>query len=215
VVLALCGHVVESFAVRPHYLAFFNALAGGPSQGYRHLVDSSLDWGQDLPGLKRWLDEHGAKPEETYVAYFGTASLEHHGIRARLLPGHFDQRRRFDPAPWGGGVYAISATLLQSVATPCPGPWTTAYEERYQAVRAEAEPFCRAAADVREELARGKGPAWWGRLLREYDGLRLGRLCAALRRREPDAQVGYSILIYRLTDSEARRALEDPPAPAR
>src|SRR5262249_51727095 len=51
VVLLLVWHAGESLAIAPHYLAYFNELAGGPSQGYRHLVDSSLDWGQDLPGL--------------------------------------------------------------------------------------------------------------------------------------------------------------------
>ena len=41
----------ESLAIYPHYLSYFNELAGGPRHGYRYLVDSSLDWGQDLPGL--------------------------------------------------------------------------------------------------------------------------------------------------------------------
>ncbi len=52
-VVALLGwHVTESVRVAPHYLAYFNEFAGGPENGHRHLVDSSLDWGQDLPGLK-------------------------------------------------------------------------------------------------------------------------------------------------------------------
>ena len=60
----------------PHYLAYFNWIAGGPVNGYKHLVHSSLDWGQDLPGLKRWLNEHdldstGKTP--VYLAYFGKA----------------------------------------------------------------------------------------------------------------------------------------------
>jgi len=32
-------------------------LAGGPASGYRYLVDSNLDWGQDLKGLASWLRE--------------------------------------------------------------------------------------------------------------------------------------------------------------
>jgi len=51
-----CWQVAESFAVRPDYLSYFNQAAGGPEGGYRHLVDSSLDWGQDLPGLKKVAD---------------------------------------------------------------------------------------------------------------------------------------------------------------
>ncbi|PID86362.1 MAG: hypothetical protein CSB13_03810, partial [Chloroflexi bacterium] len=32
----------------PHYLAYFNQLAGGPDNGWRIAVDSNIDWGQDL-----------------------------------------------------------------------------------------------------------------------------------------------------------------------
>jgi hypothetical protein len=42
--------------------------------------------------------------------------------------------------------------------------------------------------------------------------LRLARLFAALRQREPDAHVGHSILIYRVPQSDLDRALnEEPP----
>ena len=35
---------LEVAMVAPHYLAFFNQLAGGPAQGPAYLVDSNLDW---------------------------------------------------------------------------------------------------------------------------------------------------------------------------
>ena len=49
----LVGTMTESLAVWPNYLAFFNQFVGGPRNGYQYLVDSSLDWGQDLPGLRQ------------------------------------------------------------------------------------------------------------------------------------------------------------------
>src|SRR5439155_13724202 len=70
--------VAEGLLAWPHYLAYFNPIAGGARNGYRHLVDSSLDWGQDLPGLQR---HHPA-----YLAYFGTGSPRYYGIVASLLP---------------------------------------------------------------------------------------------------------------------------------
>jgi hypothetical protein len=72
----------EVAARYPNYLAYFNGLIS-PSRAYRHLVDSSLDWGQDLPAVKRYIDAH---PEEGpfSIAYFGPASLLHHGVRARV-----------------------------------------------------------------------------------------------------------------------------------
>src|SRR5205085_3857962 len=73
VTILLLWQMAESFIIRPNYLAYFSQVVGGPSRGYEHLVDSSADWGQDLPALRTWLDEHaamvGGKP--LYLAYFG------------------------------------------------------------------------------------------------------------------------------------------------
>jgi len=78
---ALAGEVFYRY---PNYLAYFNVIAGGPPQAYRHLVDSSLDWGQDLPGVKSYLARH---PETgpVYLSYFGTASPSYYAIPARRL----------------------------------------------------------------------------------------------------------------------------------
>jgi hypothetical protein len=44
--------------IHPHFLSFFNLIAGGPDNGWRALVDSNIDWGQDLARLGAWLDEN-------------------------------------------------------------------------------------------------------------------------------------------------------------
>jgi 4-amino-4-deoxy-L-arabinose transferase-like glycosyltransferase len=38
---------ISSWSIHPHYLAYFNELAGGPANGWRWLIDSNLDWDQD------------------------------------------------------------------------------------------------------------------------------------------------------------------------
>jgi Dolichyl-phosphate-mannose-protein mannosyltransferase len=38
---------LSSFSVHPQYLSYFNEIAGGPANGWRWLLDSNLDWGQD------------------------------------------------------------------------------------------------------------------------------------------------------------------------
>lgn len=38
----------SSLAAHPRYLSSFNEIGGGPSRGWLYLVDSNLDWGQDL-----------------------------------------------------------------------------------------------------------------------------------------------------------------------
>ena len=76
--------IVETASIHPHYLAFFNALAGGPTRGREYLVDSNLDWGQDLKNLKAYLDQH--RIPEACVAYYGWADLDYYGVAHRDLP---------------------------------------------------------------------------------------------------------------------------------
>jgi hypothetical protein len=76
--------IIETAMIHPHYLAFFNVLAGGPAGGRRYLVDSNLDWGQDLKNLKKYLDDHHIP--EVCLSYYGWAPVEYYGIRYRQLP---------------------------------------------------------------------------------------------------------------------------------
>ena len=67
--IALAWSVVSSLWIYPHSLSYFNESTGGPTRGHFHLVDSNVDWGQDLLYLKRWLREHPeARPLR--IAYF-------------------------------------------------------------------------------------------------------------------------------------------------
>jgi hypothetical protein len=214
--------LAASLWVRPHYLAYFNELVGGPRQGYRHLVDSSLDWGQDLPGLQRYLVGHGLDApgaKNVYLSYFGVADPNYDHIHARLLPCFFavpDPDDALRPADaLAGGCYCISATMLQSVYLQYPGAWTDEYERAY-------EQLVPAMAKLRQTMldpakAREIQTRWGADLARinfQYRDLSLGRLCAYLRHRPqgPDDEVGYSILIYNLSDEEVRAALLGPPA---
>jgi hypothetical protein len=75
---------VETALDFPNYLSYVNVIAGGAARGYRHLVDSSLDWGQDLPGLKQYLEDH-PEDQPAYFSYFGTASPDSYQIPAHYL----------------------------------------------------------------------------------------------------------------------------------
>jgi len=82
---ALLWSVVSSLSVYPHSLSYFNELAGGPRNGGEHLLDSNIDWGQDLFYLKRWLDAHPATRLDG-LAYFGMYPPELAGIGAKTPP---------------------------------------------------------------------------------------------------------------------------------
>jgi len=68
----------SSLSVFPDYLAYFNAFAGGPAKGYRHLLDSNLDWGQDLKRLRPYMQKQGIN--EVGLAYFGHVDPAVYGI---------------------------------------------------------------------------------------------------------------------------------------
>jgi hypothetical protein len=219
ILLAVVELIIESVAIYPHYLAYFNQLAGGPRHGYRHLVDSSLDWGQDLPGLKRWLTERptavaGDRP--VYLSYFGTGSPEYYGIEASRLPGYMDWRRR-EMVAIHPGTYCVSATMLACVYIGPRGAWTAEYEQQYWLARQAVDELAarqqqdsgileRLLSDpsAAEELAR------WNAVFAALDSLRFARLCAYLRRCEPIDSVGYSILIYELSERELDLAQNRP-----
>jgi 4-amino-4-deoxy-L-arabinose transferase-like glycosyltransferase len=214
----LLWHAGESLAIAPHYLAYFNELVGGPSQGYRHLVDSSLDWGQDLPSLKDWLDREGLQGPNhppVYLSYFGTAIPGYWGIDATLLASFEDRWVPHRPAPLTPGVYCFSATMLQGVYFMTPGAWNEKYETDYQSMIYNVKLFDSTAANptALQALLKQTGEQFWVKNFQLYEHLRAARLAAFLRRREPDAQVGYSILIYRVNDDELARALNGPPPP--
>ena len=108
--------VIEFAIVCPHYLAFFNQFTGGPRNGHRYLVDSNLDWGQDLKGLKRWMNERDVR--HINLSYFGTADPAYYKIDCAHLPG----APFFDEKLVGGarlpGFVAVSATNLRGVYLP-------------------------------------------------------------------------------------------------
>lgn len=205
----LAWQVAVAAGIHPHYLAYFSPVVGGPTQGYRHLVDSSLDWGQDLPGLGRWLDTHRQTGEPVYVSYFGSDEPVRFVHDAVLMPrlGSFDRKR-----PWywcEPGIYAISATMLQQVYMPERADWNHERETRYQQLRLNDEIF-RALHASPGQAAQYMGdipPAQWHAAWDMFEQLRFARLCQYLRARPPDAMAGYSILIFRLTEEELADAL--------
>lgn len=209
--LLLAWHAGSAARIAPHFLAYFNELAGGPENGRFHLTDSSLDWGQDLPGLKDWLSAHaGAEP--VYLSYFGTGEPGYYGIQARRLA--FLNNFKFEPVleKLEPGTYCISATILSQVYGPAEGRWTPADEAEYQRLRALEPLLADYSRDPqrRAELERSAPAGHWQVALQKYDALRVARLCQYLRVRHPDAQVGYSIYIYRLSAEEIAATIAGP-----
>ena len=132
--------------IHPHYLAYFNEFAGGPDNGWRYLVDSNIDWGQDLPALRDVVERRDLG--RIKLSYFGSTPPSHYDLDFEPLPTWSETPEQgspftrtyypYDPAP---GVYAISATHLQGVVLD-PDQWDT-----YAWFR-DKEPFAKAGYSI-------------------------------------------------------------------
>jgi Dolichyl-phosphate-mannose-protein mannosyltransferase len=78
-VTLLAWFLYGSVAVAPRYLQYFNELAGGPQNGHRWLVDSNVDWGQDLIRLSEYVRSRHL--ESVHLAYFGRVDPRVYGIQ--------------------------------------------------------------------------------------------------------------------------------------
>lgn len=181
VVCALLELAAATFLIHPHHLAYFNWISGGPDRGSEHLIDSNLDWGQDLVGLREWAREHAAN-ERIGVAYFGQINPDIFALRGDPLdwflpparpgtmpnppPEHLLGGRGSELTP---GVYAVSASLLRGL------DW-------------------RVYAPGRRSPFQAKRGAY-----RYFEGER------------PIDAIGHSILIYRLDANDVRRITRDWP----
>ena len=101
VAVALTWTVTSSLTIYPHSMSYFNELTGGPLGGCRCLLDSNIDWGQDVLYLKDWCNKH---PEATplHVAFSNSY--------ADALLGLGDRVRNLDDLlkPIGGNPFIES-----------------------------------------------------------------------------------------------------------
>lgn len=190
-VTAAClgGTISASVWIAPHYLAYFNWASGGPDRVPAHLIDSNLDWGQDLVLLRDWWEK--TIPDQPLgVAYFGQINPSIFWLRGQpfnwfLPPGRPGSIRPMTKTPAPGligppktlqpGYYAISATLLYGL------PWRL-YDP----------------ADT-DKVPEAWSPAWNAALPDAY-----GYFRTYFKPIGPP--IGHSIYIYHVTEADIARA---------
>jgi hypothetical protein len=117
-------HVFTCFACLPFTLSYFNQLAGSSQNGWRHLVDSNIDWGQDFHRFEKWLH---SRPE---IQQIGVRLFSIHSSRTisdKVI------RVPQEPTP---GLYAVSVNFVAGhnfhINKGLVGPY--AYFQKFQPV---------------------------------------------------------------------------------
>ena len=79
-------HVISAMAIFPAEMAYGNEAWGGTANTHKYLSDSSVDWAQQLPHIKQWVDAHPG--EECWLAYSAYPDLrpQAYGIPCHPLP---------------------------------------------------------------------------------------------------------------------------------
>lgn len=102
----LVWQAVSVLLVFPSFLSYFNE-AIGAANGYKYVVDSNYDWGQDLRRLSFWVEKNNI--DKIYVDYFGGGSPQYYlGNKYQSWWG-----TRSPKDLKSGDYLAVSATFLQ------------------------------------------------------------------------------------------------------
>lgn len=98
----------------PHYIPYYNEIAGGTGNGYKWAVDSNYDWGQDFYRLRDFVQKNNI--QKIYLDYFGGENAAYWlGEKYILLN---PKEIKTTPKGW----IAVSLNQFQGgVAEPVPG----------------------------------------------------------------------------------------------
>ncbi len=80
-------YVVSTFFTFPNFLGYANEFAGNPNARYLILTDNNLDWGQNLPAVKKYIDEN--RPHMVRFSYFGRDNADLYGLQSTMPYGSY------------------------------------------------------------------------------------------------------------------------------
>ncbi len=101
VAMLVVWHAGENLANYPGYISYFNELIGPRRNADKFLVDSNLDWGQDLRRLHFWCVDHGVS--QIAIHYFGGGD-----VGFGLSPARVMVLNRPPTFPLPNGYFALS-----------------------------------------------------------------------------------------------------------
>jgi len=99
---------LSNFFIYPSYLSYFNESIGGPKNGYKWLIDSNVDWGQDVKRLSNWVDKEGI--DKIYVDVFPGPMPAKYYMEDKMVEWHVQNFEN----QWPEGYLAVSETFFQN-----------------------------------------------------------------------------------------------------
>lgn len=84
IIFLLACNIISVLLIYPNFLAYFNIAIGGPGQGEKYLMDSNIDWGQDLKKVRPYLEKNGID-ETVYIAYHGRGEPHDYNLNYKNL----------------------------------------------------------------------------------------------------------------------------------
>jgi hypothetical protein len=184
------------------YIAFMNTIGGGAERGYLHLGDSSLDWGQDIPAardfINAWRKKHPGK--EVYLSTFGTVIPEAYGLWDTHFLEYwgFRKRKAFLPKITPG-LYVITPNAMAVT------DWNVGYELAYLNAKQATDPLygkLSRSADWSVAKAEELLTPSEQQTLREFERMRFHRLIFALAGLQPDTVINGTFLVFDLSADE-------------
>lgn len=114
--------IVSVLSYYPSFIGYFNEFVPREKR-HEYLIDSSLDWGQDLLRLKKYIDDNNI--EEIKVDYFGGSQPNYYIPQAR------EWHSSYGPTT---GWLAVSATFYQSskLYGPMEKKWSYHWLDNYK-----------------------------------------------------------------------------------
>lgn len=127
-IILVVWFIFGSIITYPSYLGYFNELTiGRPKNEF--LVDSNLDWGQDLKRLSNYVNDN-PEIDKLKIDYFGGGVPSYYMPPEKLIDWHSDQ----GPAT---GWFAISSTFFQfsKMYGVMEGKWDYSWLESFKPVK--------------------------------------------------------------------------------
>ncbi|MFA5386457.1 MAG: glycosyltransferase family 39 protein [Candidatus Paceibacterota bacterium] len=121
----LIWFIIEVFVSYPYFLSYFNEFGNGVWGGYKYVVDSNYDWGQDLKRLETFVEKN--KIDKIAVEYFG-------GGNPKYYLGNKEVNwwsAKGNPAEENIHYFAVSVGFLQSASGKLPPGSTRKSEDEY------------------------------------------------------------------------------------